>query len=138
MRFLNYFECNGKKYYTGTVLIVHNFKPVQEAVFICYDIQREMYTYQIGRCKCHMKEDDFRNSIIQITDRVDGSVHIPEIQTRKDCHINGLMYGWVWYIFVMVISTMFYDRIMMWAIWSVVFFTWRSSKIKEEGKYIEW
>lgn len=138
MRFQNYFEHDGKKYYSGTVMIVHNFKPVQEATFLCYDTKRDMYIYQIGQCKCHMDEDKFRNSIISITDRTNNNVHVPEVKTKKECHIDGLMYGWVLYIFAMIVSTIFNDRVSMWMIWSVVFFTWRSAKIKEEGNYIEW
>ena len=138
MRFQNYFKYQGKKYYTGTVMIVHNFKPKQEATFLCYDTEREMYIYQIKQCKCHMNEDYFFNSIISITDRTNRSVHIPEVKTRKECHIDGVMFGWAIYIFLMIVTTIFNDRIMMWAIWSIVFFAWRSEKIKEEGNYVEW
>lgn len=138
MRFQNYFEYEGKKYYTGTVMIVHNWKARQEATFICYDTEQDLYIYQIEQCKCRMHEDGFYDSIIEITDRVNNWVHIPKEKMRKECHIDGLMYGWVWYIFLMVVSTIFNDRIGLWIIWSVVFFAYRKNKIEKEGHYIEW
>ena len=138
MRFQNYFEHEGKKYYTGTVMIVNDFKANQEAAFVCYDTVRETYIYQIGECKCHMSEYRFHKNIVQITDRTNSNVHIPEIKSHKECHIDGLMYGWIWYIFLMIVTTIFNDRISMWIMWSVIFFYWRSNKIKKEGAYIEW
>ena len=138
MRFQDYFEYKGKMYYTGTVMIVNNYKPEQVATFVCYDTQREMYIYKIDRCKCHMHAERFYNSIIRITDKTNNDVHLPEMKTRKDGNIDGLVYRWIWYIFFMIVSTLFYDRIALWIIWSVVFFACRTNIIKKEGTYIEW
>lgn len=138
VRFQDYFEANGRKYYTGTVLIVDDYKRGQEATFICYDTERKMYIWQIKEGMCHHYENSFREKLVEITDRVNSDVHLPQVMMRKDCHIDGLMSGWILYIFAMIVSTIFNDRIMMWVIWSVVFFAYRSQKIKEEGTYVKW
>ena len=64
-----------------------------------------------------------------------GSIYI---NYGKDTEIDGLVLGWMWYIFLMVIATVFKDALGLWGLISFVFFTWRSDKIKKEGKYIEW
>jgi hypothetical protein len=63
---------------------------------------------------------------------------LPTERKRKDCEIDGLFLGWVWYIFLMAIGTIFNGAIFIWLMISIVFFNWRAKKIKEEGTYIEW
>lgn len=82
--------------------------------------------------------DNFFNTIISITDKKDNSVSGPVTKKLKDRDIDGLFLGWLWYIFLMAISTIFKDAIGLWILISVVFFRWRSKKIKEEGTYTEW
>ena len=57
---------------------------------------------------------------------------------RKDSQIDGLFLGWMWYIFLMLISIVFKEALGLWIFISIVFFKWRSDKIKKEGTYIEW
>ena len=52
---------------------------------------------------------------------------------RDELNIDGLLIAWVWYIFIMVISTLFYDRIGLWIIATLVFLNYRNKKLKEAG-----
>ena len=64
-------------------------------------------------------------------------MHLPIIKTKKDFQIDGLFLGWMWYIFLMLISVIFNGAIGLWILISIVFFSWRAKKIKREGTYIE-
>lgn len=138
MRFRNYFEVNGEKYYTGTVFIAENRGKKAEASFIAYDTMCSRYIYKINDCTYHMPEQYFGNKFIAVTDKKNENVHCPVLKTKKDTDIDGLFLGWLWYIFLMVISIIFKGAIVWWIFISVVFFSWRSKKIKEEGTYYEW
>lgn len=133
-----YFEYNGKRYYTGTVLIVKYMSEEVEATFICYDEQSKYYVCKIRQFKMWYPESQFFNAIIRVTDTSNNSVHMPQQKVKKDTHIDGLFIGWVWYIFLMGISTIFKDAFGLWIFISIVFFNWRKKKIEEEGTYIEW
>ena len=136
--FNDYFEYNGVKYYTGTVLIVPYLSEKVEATFIGHDETNKLYVCKIKNFTIRYPETLFFNQIICITNTSDNSVHTPIQKVRNDSQISGLFIGWVWYIFLMAISTIFNDAIGLWIFISIVFFNWRSKKIKEEGTYIEW
>ena len=135
----NYFIINNKKYLSGTIFVIKNAmgEPV-EATFVCYDTTRQKYVYNIGVCKHHVSQEYFQKMFIGVTNKINNSTHTPEVKTKPDYKINGLFIGWIWYIFLMSVSSIFYDRIGLWILISIVFFTWRSSKIKKEGTYVEW
>jgi hypothetical protein len=135
----NYFIVNGKKYYTGTVFIVKNYTGKQvEATFVCYDTDYSRYVYRTQDCMHRSDDKHFWNNFIAVINNANKEVNIPVAKTKKDLEISGLFIGWVWYIFLMLVSTIFKDAVGMWILISVVFFSWRSKKIKEEGTYIEW
>lgn len=134
----DYFLVNGKKYYTGTVFIVNNMGNQVEATFVCYDYEHSLYLYEIKGCVWRSGDKVFWRKFINVTNKKNYNVHIPVTRTRRDMDIDGLFLGWVWYIFLMTISIIFNDRIGLWILISVVFFSWRKKKIKEEGTYIEW
>jgi hypothetical protein len=134
----NYIIVNGAKYYTGTVFVINFNNKIQEAAFVCSVPKTNRILCKLADTRWWINTDDFRKRIIDITNKVDQSVHMPVTKTMKDSEIDGLFIGWLWYIFLMTISTLFYDRIGLWIFISVVFFNWRAKKIKEEGTYIEW
>lgn len=134
----NYFEVNGEKYYTGTVFIVKNMGKQVEATFICYNTERSLYVYKIDRCRYYMHNDMFVHNFVCVTDKRNMDARMPVTKTRKDMDIDGLFIGWVWYIFLMALATIFKENIGLWILISVIFFSWRSEKIKKEGTYIEW
>lgn len=134
----NYFIANGVKYYTGSVFITNNMGKHTEASFIYYDTDKNRYVYKIKECVWHMDEKNFWRMFVSVTDKINEKVHMPITKTRKDFDISGLPLGWLWYVFLMVISTIFNGAIVFWILISIIFFNWRANKIKEEGTYIEW
>lgn len=143
MAYRNYFVYNGKQYYTGTIFIVNEHSKQIEAIFICYNMDTKKYIYKtknktIDGCKWMVYEKYFYNHLVSVTDKIDNTAHMPFVKQFKDSQINGLFLGWMWYIFLMIISVIFKDAIGLWILWSVVFFSWRKKKIKKEGTYIEW
>ena len=134
----NYFVINGQKYYTGTIFVVNHMGKPTEASFICHDIERSRYVYKIGDCRCHVDPKTFYDKFISITDKFDNRVKMPVVKTMKDSEIDSLFIGWVWYILLMVVSSIFKGAIGLWILISVVFFYWRKKKKQEEGTYTEW
>ena len=134
----NYFLSNGEKYYTGTVfLALHNGKPI-DATFIYYDTDYRKFLYKINSCTYVVSENEFGKRFIAVTDKVDNTVNPPIKKRMKDIEIEGLFFGWMWYIFLMSISLIFNGKIYLWILISLVFFSWRANKIEKEGTYFEW
>jgi hypothetical protein len=134
----NYFVANGVKYYTGTIFIVNDMGNIREASFLYYDTECSRYIYKITDCVYNTDAKNFNRIFISTTGRIDNKIHAPTTKTKKDMEIDGLFLGWVWYIFLMAISSIFKDVIGLWILISIVFFYWRKNKIKEEGTYVEW
>ena len=134
----NYFIINGEKYYTGTVFIIMDLGQQKEASFICYDEERKKYLYKIKQCTWFTDDETFQKRFVRLTNKIDINVHMPVTKRLPNSRINGLPLGWLWYIFLMGISVIFKDVIGLWILISVVFFSWRTEKIKKEGTYIEW
>lgn len=136
--FLNYFVWNGVKYYTGTVIVVKDMGRPVEAAFVCYDKTYNRYVYKIKDWQCSVYPKQFEELLVEVTDKRNNKVHMPVVKTLKDSQIEGLFLGWMWYIFLMAVSTIFRYNFLWWALISFGFFTWRADKIKKEGEYIEW
>lgn len=135
----NYFVVDGIKYYSGTVFVIeNNCRQNIEVTFIWYDTDYQRYLYKTKEHMCQSHYDDFWKRFVAVTDKRDESVRSPVVKRKKDLEINGLFLGWVWYIFLMAISIIFKGVIGFWLLFSIVFFNWRSKKIKKEGTYIEW
>ena len=134
----NYFIINGEKYYTGAVFLVHHNGKQVEASFVYYDTDYCKYVYKIKDCTWVVGEKDFKQRFVSIISKRDNTVSMPTQKKMKDFEIDGLFLGWMWYIFLMLISVIFKDAIGLWILISVIFFSWRSNKIKKEGMYNEW
>lgn len=75
-------------------------------------------------------EDELREIVINDQRTYNGMVkHVP-----KDTEINGLFLGWAWYIFIMLIVSIFKGAVIGWIVVSFFFFKWRK-KIKEEQTF---
>ena len=138
MRFQDYFIVNGKRYPTGTVFLLEHMGNKVEATFICYDLKCSLYVYKIKEFVWRSSAKVFWRKFIGVTDRMNYSIQMPKMKTLRDKDIDGLFVGWVWYIFLMVISTIFNDRIGLWVLFTGIFFFWRRHKIKENGTYVKW
>ena len=131
----NYFIVNGKKYYTGTVFLIQNGIEQKEATFVCYDLERKEYVYKIKHGTYFANDDYFKKMFIRVTDKINANIHMPVTKRLPDSQITGLPLGWIWYIFLMGIVTIFKGQFGLWILISIIFFNW---KIKKEGTYIEW
>ncbi len=135
----NYFVVNGVKYYTGTVFVTENSRrQLVEATFIWYDTEYKRYLYKTKERMHQLLYDDFWKYFVAVTNKRDDSVRSPVTRSKNDFEISGLFIGWVWYVFLMAISFIFKNAIGFWILISVIFFSWRAKKIKEEGTYVEW
>jgi hypothetical protein len=134
----NYFLVNEKKYYTGTVFIVKDGLWEVEAVFVCYSTNSGDYVYRIKEKTFFADYENFCRVFISVTDKRDERVRMPVQRALRDRDIENLPLGWIWYIFLMAISTIFHGNIILWIFISYVFFSWRKKKIEQEGTYIEW
>jgi len=141
----NWFEYEGKRYYTGTVIKIIYFrgmyKSTTEVAFTGVDIRTGhhfvKYIYQ-GYRGHGMTEKGFYSSIIEVTDKVDSHVRYPVRKRWSEFEIPGMLSGWTWYIALMLLFTIFKDRWVLYFFTTLYFFAWRRKKINEEGYYIEW
>ena len=80
----NYIFFNGKRYYAGSVFIVNCMGKESEAVLIGYNNEYASYFFKINNKTCRMTEKVFKNSFVQVTDKVIVGKSIPTEQQRKD------------------------------------------------------
>jgi hypothetical protein len=138
LMYQNYFVVNDVKYYTGSVFIYNEGLKEEEMSFICYDTAKDIYIYKRKECICNTPSKLFWKQFVATTNKVNKNVHMPMEKVLKDRYIADLPLGWAWYIFLMMVATIFKGAIVLWILISYVFFNWRSKKIKKEGTYIEW
>lgn len=134
----NYFKLDGKKIYSQAVLIIRESGMEKEATFVYYDTGRKKYALKVGRQLTIMRDDMFNRCLISVTNKIDTSVQGPVLKKKKDSEINGLATGWLWYIVLMAMFSIFKQNIEIWIMLSFYFFWWRHDKIKKEGYYYEW
>jgi hypothetical protein len=58
-----------------------------------------------------------------------------KVEYFKDGEVKGVPQMWVYYILAMIVATLFNDRIMMWYIFSIIFFVWRDCKLKKPKQH---
>lgn len=136
----DYFVYNGKKYCSGTQIKVFRSDNVYDlAYFVYYDDSNDVVWYQMAytnqRRGCSM--ETFLKRLVGVTGSVNYAFHPPVEKKLKDYQIPKLFFGWVWYIFIMLLLVIFKNAIIGWVAASVVFFSWRSDVIEKEGYYIE-
>ena len=140
-RCVDHFFVDGKKCYTGTVF---KTKWDGDAVFVCVYYPQYMHgvhiVYRVLSTNTQWMTpiEMFRDKFVCVTDAVDDRTKMPQTKHVKDSQIDGMALGWMWYIFIMAIVTIFKGQIIWWILISVAFFTWRHNKIQKEGTYIEW
>lgn len=149
-----YFVYNGKRYESGTefllnmTLLYDGSTYQRKCTFLYYDTENGRFYYQMEQqgnpysmsthtVRAYATTEEFNKNFAGITGNVDISIKPPVLKQRPDSQIDGLFIGWLWYIVLMAVSTIFYDRIGLWALWTFLFFSWRHSKIEKEGKYYD-
>ena len=144
----NFFQYNGGIYYTGTIVRMYcsdrfGHDIVKDAIFIWHITSTDKYVVQIGQCTYIYPRQHFYSMLVEVTGNMDLQSIQPAIMQWKqrnrpatitdELNIDGLFIAWVWYIFIMLIATIFYDRVGIWFFATVIFFNYRNKKLKEAG-----
>lgn len=140
----SYFVYNGNKYESGTLIVINYFSYIsgrccdETAKFLYYDTEEKKYYVEIIGMQYCYTEESFRKSFRKIRGEiVYHHVHVvktPKNRTFSDeLKIKDLKIAWVLYIFAMLISVLFYERIFAWIFVSFVFFSYRSKILKAHG-----
>lgn len=138
----NYFVRNGIQYSSGTMIrlycynhIIHTVQ-LKNAIFVEYDNENKTYIVLIDGKKSEYEENYFNMmfcDIITESNTHKNATSNKEKSFADELNIDGLGLAWVWYIFIMLVAVIFYDRIVIWVVASIVFFQYRDKKLKEAG-----
>lgn len=152
----DYFDYNGIRYYTGSKFKCNNFLgtnvqlfPEIEVTFVKYNKKSNICRVHsnVAMCEFEFQLEVFVSNIIcvicpktkEVTNNTNEKYKNDKnyyhwVEDGEDCYKtkpDGLVIGWMWYIFLMAIATIFYANIGLWALITAVFVKWRKKKIKE-------
>lgn len=136
-----YFIYKGKRYNSGTTIVIwwtcSYIKSVMRtsATFVEHDLSNDQYVVDIYGKKYFYSKDHFFSVLCTVVDKEETNApKAAKSHTFTDeLNIDGLLIAWIWYVFIMAIGVIFYDRIGIWILASVVFFNYRNKKLKEAG-----
>ena len=140
----HYFLRNGQKYDTGTMIRIKQFNYVTgklyeiDAKFISYDFENNKYELEINNIIKKYSKNDFDRMLCGIVVENNNEYRSYQLVQRNktfkdELDVDGLLFAWMWYIFIMAIATIFYERIGIWILASIIFFNYRNKKLKEAG-----
>lgn len=139
----NYFIYNGRQYNSGTVIVIRWFSYLSRSVcdtnakFLYFDTDTNRYSVEIyGKTYEYTTEEfyrDFRRIYVKQNNVTKMQVEPKEHTFSDELNIDGLLIAWIWYVFVMAVAVIFYDRIGIWIVASIMFFNYRNRKLKEAG-----
>lgn len=141
-----YFNYHGVAIKSGTIIKIKptkggykNSQYYEEATFQWYMPDKQLYSIDVNGCNYILSEKHFYNILIEITNIFDPSCTKKINKNNNNCSfikelgIDGMLVAWVWYIFLMCITTVFMHNIIWWVLISYVFFNYRSKKLREAG-----
>lgn len=134
----NYFIVDGVKYYSGTIFIIEHAGKEIEATFVLDNVSCKYFLYRIGQRGYTERYKDFQEHFVAVTGKINPNERGPVLKKKKEFDIPGMALGWTWYIFLMLLSIIFKDVIGLWILISVIFFSWRSKRIKKQGYYCDY
>ena len=153
---VGYFYYNGVKYPTGTEFLM-NLEPdangkVHQRVctFLFYNKKYDVYVSEYipssnsiygtnqPQYICRLNREKFYANFAGVTGSTNSKYKPLETKQKSDSQIDGMVIGWMWYIAMMIVVTIFKQRVLGWIALTIIFFVWRHSKIKKEGYYYEW
>lgn len=141
----NYFMYNDKRYDTGTIIILSIFDVYSRRTcntkgkFLWYDAELKKYSVEIYGKEYIYEEESFNEDFIGIYEpnknmtTTQGKANAKSYTFSDELDIDGLLIAWAWYIFIMAVGTIFYARIGIWILASIIFFDYRNRKLKEAG-----
>ncbi len=140
----NYFVYNGQQYNTGTIITIQfvdcMIKKIYNtnAKFLYYDTEKKEYVVEIYGKEHLYEETLFYRCLRGIANYRAASIIETVTSSQKhtftdELNIDGLLIAWIWYVFIMAVGVIFYDRIGIWILASIIFFNYRNNKLKEAG-----
>jgi hypothetical protein len=140
-----YFVYNDKRYDIGTIIILYRFDIYSRRVcrtkakFVWYDAELKRYSVEIYGKEYIYEEESFKKDFLGIYEPHKTSAVMQASTNHKtytfsdELNIDGLLIAWIWYVFIMVVAIIFYARIGIWILASIIFFDYRNKKLKEAG-----
>ena len=141
----DYFIHNGKKYKSGDIVIINRatmystlLKPTK-VQFMYYDTYNNEYILNIDGNIEHYNKNRFLKVFRgdkEDTKNLQAQMFLPKDDKKSvfdEMKIDDLFFAWMWYITIMVIAIIFYDRLIIWITSSIIFFNYRKKKLKEAG-----
>jgi hypothetical protein len=140
----NYFIYNDNRYEAGTIVVLSRFDYISRRVcdtkvkFLWHDAEAKEYSVEIYGKEYIYTEEFFCDNIIEIYDpnKPIINMHANNVKTHTfldELNVDGLFIAWMWYVFIMAVGTIFYDRVGIWIFTSIIFFRYRNKKLKEAG-----
>lgn len=140
----NYFVYKDKKYYSGTIVSLLKISNIsysmyrENAEFLWYDTETKEYNVKICGKEYIYSKERFDNAFVGIHDHTEVVINKWNKDKKRltffgELNVDGLFIAWMWYIFIMVVAIIFYDRFVIWFWASAVFFSYRNKKLKEAG-----
>lgn len=139
----DYIIFKGKRYNSGdTINILWHTNGYRNAhkytgTFLDCDKEKEEYRFIVDGITYCFNKTCFYQTVCDKEDLNNTNDYIkyePKKITFKDeLNIDGMFVAWMWYIFIMLIVTIFKGNICFWILTSVVFFNYRNRKLKEAG-----
>lgn len=120
-----YLYYKGQYYDVGTVVKIQTkWNGIKEATFYGWGAQGGFWRDGITD-NCHWFETE--KYIVEIVKPV-----YPK-DPVKVSNYNGpaswdIEIGWIWYILIMMVGTIFNDRLLIWFVATIIFFSWKSGK----------
>lgn len=139
----DYVVCKGKRYNSGDKIDImwytHGYKNVHHytGTFLDCDEENDEYRFIVDGITYHFNKVCFYRIMCDNPPPPSGmqrdNKSAKELTLEKELDIDGLFLAWIWYIFIMVVGTIFRGNIMIWITASIIFFNYRNKKLKEAG-----
>lgn len=136
----DYVVYKGKRYNSGDTINIlwykygYSNKSNHIATFVDCDEEKDEYRFIVDGLTYCFNKDRFYRTIRNEEIRNEINKTAPHKATfSEELNIDGLFLAWIWYVFIMFVAIIFYDRVGIWIISSIVFFSYRNRKLKEAG-----
>ena len=136
----DYFVYNNHRYNAGNHILFRFFdcrvgRSYETKVkFLYYETESKEYFIEVYGKEYSYREELFYRNIYESDSYSSQATREPKEHTFFDeLKIRDLRITWVLYIFAMLVSVVFYERIIAWIFVSLVFFSYRSKMLKAHG-----
>ena len=136
----DYFVHNGTRYNSGSLISfrVYDYRAkgsyITNVTFLYYDTDTQKYHIDVyGKEDSYDAELFFKNLQPTKNSTIFNGTKKYKHTFSDELNIDALLIGWIWYVFIMAVGTIFYARIGIWIFSSIIFFNFRNKMLKEAG-----